>query len=114
MRQYLPGAVLGVLIGWNLDRFVGRAKIKNRAAPGATDAAPTKDEVDYLLKREQAMELVQRRMEEKTDQVNTPKKRLEEALLTFIEREIKSTPPDAASVTAIPAMAEILIRLWGC
>ncbi len=63
MRQYLPGAVLGVLIGWNLDRFVGRAKIKNRAAPGATDAAPTKDEVDYLLKREQAMELVQRRME---------------------------------------------------
>lgn len=53
-------------------------------------------------------------MEEKTDQVNTPKKRLEEALLTFIEREIKSTPPDAASVTAIPAMAEILIRLWGC
>ncbi len=42
------------------------------------------------------------------------KKRLEEALLTFIERETKNTSPAAASITAVPAMAEILIRLWGC
>lgn len=53
-------------------------------------------------------------MEKNTDRERTPKDRLVEALLTFIERETKSTPPDAASITAIPAMAEILIRLWGC
>ena len=43
----------------------------------------------------------------------TPDKRLEEALLTFIERETAKTSPKAASISAIPAMAEVLVRLWG-
>ena len=42
-----------------------------------------------------------------------PDKRLEDALLGFIERETAKTSPEAASISAVPAMAEVLVRLWG-
>ncbi|MBE6005630.1 MAG: hypothetical protein E7238_00400 [Sarcina sp.] len=38
-------------------------------------------------------------------------KRLEEALLSFIEREAKE-PSSEASYEAIPKTAEVLLRLW--
>lgn len=42
-----------------------------------------------------------------------PDKRLEDALLGFIERETAKTSPEAVSISAVPAMAEVLVRLWG-
>ncbi len=52
-------------------------------------------------------------MADKSDRTPDKSERLEEALLTFIEREAKNTSPEAASISAIPAMAEVLVKLWG-
>lgn len=48
-----------------------------------------------------------------TERQKDHRDRLEDALLTFIERATSSESPEAAELAAVPAMAEVLIKLWG-
>ncbi len=48
-----------------------------------------------------------------TEQQKELQGRLENALLAFIERVTNSSSPEAAEIAAVPAMGEVLIKLWG-
>ena len=39
--------------------------------------------------------------------------RLEDALLTFIERTVQNESADPHEISVLPAMGEVLVKLWG-
>ena len=39
--------------------------------------------------------------------------RLEEALLSYIERTVSKPSPEAEELAVIPAMGQVLAKLWG-
>lgn len=41
-----------------------------------------------------------------------PRDRLEDALLMFIERVVEKATPEPAELAAVPAMAEVLVKMW--
>lgn len=40
--------------------------------------------------------------------------RLEEAFITFIERTVQNESADPHEISVLPAMGEVLAKLWGC
>ena len=42
-----------------------------------------------------------------------PCDRLEDALITFIERTVEKDSPEYYEIEAIPAVADVLCKLWG-